>query len=127
MSYVLLNIACTSTFSMQQPAVRTVGERFIKPFISKTATAAHWGISYGPFLGKGLASLFMGTYGEKAFAWGNSMNNEIFPKVDPVIEKFVEEQVQKVGLKNTPSARIFPIPFCPAGASGNTILDLFRN
>jgi len=112
-----------STFTMQQPAARTIGERFIKPFISKAATAAHWGISYGPFLGKGLGSLAFGMCDKEIGDWVaskdikikyttvgsegnfNVIENTLFAEADSSLQKLVEEQAKKINAK-IPSVKL---------------------
>lgn len=138
--YLLFTI---SMHPMQQSAARTIGQRIIKPLISKAATAAHWGISYGPFLGQGLLGLGAGIYDKELCDWVASKDPGIdcvmthvdgsqetiyrdykyFSEADACIQDFEVEQARKIGLKKTPSVRIAPSIFlsCPAGAYNNVI------
>lgn len=138
--YLILCTSFVPVLSMQQPAGK-YGIEFAKKLISKSCTAAHWGISVGPFIPKGLVGIGVGMFDEKICNKINAMDSGIcgsikdsegnitpiygdkyFDLVASSVQEFTNEQAKKVSLHETPSVRIIPKGIFCAGALQNVIM-----
>ena len=124
--YLTLSILIMPAFSMQptSQAVRKIWQEFAKKLISKSCTAAYWGISAGSFIPNGLIGIGWHIFNEKICDTFNEMDNGIdhyiqdengnqkpiyrnkkFALASEPIRNFVDEQAKKMGLKVTPPVR----------------------